>query len=115
MIPFDDIWLHLRNHGASDRRQNEAYEVWNRYSKHEQQHIYAAITAKLRQGRFVHYNPVQAIRENAPRQRMLTMTYEEYYSEYRTTEPTDGWQQTKDGNGKLIYVKYVNPKSLCNE
>ena len=71
MITFDTIWQQLAANGSTERHRAEASEIWAKLSPEQQQHAYDAITAKLRQHRFVHYHPCQAIRENVRLQQAL--------------------------------------------
>ena len=68
MITFDTIWQHLAANGSTERHRVEASELWATLSPEQQQRTFDAITNKLRQGRFVHFNPWQAIHENMPKQ-----------------------------------------------
>ena len=70
-MEFDTIWRHLATNGSTERHRVEASELWATLSPDQQQHAFDAITAKLRQGRFVHFNPWQAIRENTPKPQPL--------------------------------------------
>ena len=65
MPTFDQLWQLFLDRGALATRRDETANLWNTYSTEQQQRIFNTITAKLNQGRFVHFNPCQAIRENA--------------------------------------------------
>ena len=65
MPTFEQLWQIFLDRGALANRREETANIWNTYTPEQQQQIYDAITTKLNQGRFVHYNPLQAIRENA--------------------------------------------------
>lgn len=108
MITFDTLWQHLADHGSSPRNRAEASLLWDRLTPEQQQRLFDTICAKLRQNRFVHYDPVRAILENTRTTPPSQLSYGEYYSTYRTTEPKDGWRMTKDSNGKIIYIKPAN-------
>ena len=105
MITFDKLWQLLADHGSSDRRRAEASELFERLSAAEQQQLYEAIESKLRQDRFVHFDPVHAIIDNTRAAKPRQLTYGEYYSTYGTTEETDGWEQRKTPEGKVYYEK----------
>ena len=70
-----------------------------------QQRIYATIRTKLEQGKFVHYDPLRALEENARPPRQQTLSYADYYARYHTTEPRDGWQMANPTGQKVIYVR----------
>lgn len=67
-MEFINIWKVLYEHGATEWRKDECERLWNTYTAQQQQQIYSTITEKLKNGKFVHYNPVRAIRENLPRE-----------------------------------------------
>ena len=107
MTSFDFLWLLLESHGVVERYKAEAAQLWETYTLEQQRAIYRSIRDKLRAGRFVHYNPVKAVRENAPKQRPLqTLSYADYYRRYGTTLETDGWQRRfLPEKQTTIYVK----------
>jgi hypothetical protein len=54
----------------------------------------------------VHYNPVLALRDNAPKKRLpQTLTYRDYYARYGTTEEQDGWKMVKPKEGNVYYER----------
>ena len=108
MSTFDHLWLLLGNHGGiADFFKEEASRVWSGYTLEQQREIYRAIRDKLSAGKFVHYNPVQALRENAPKERrQQQLSFNDYYRTYGTTEEVDGWRRVfLPQLEKTIYVK----------
>ena len=108
MSTFDHLWLLLGNHGGiADFFKEEASRVWSGYTLEQQREIYRAIRDKLSAGRFVHYNPVRAIRENVPKERrQQQLSFDDYYRIYGTTEEVDGWRRVfLPQLEKTIYVK----------
>lgn len=67
MIHFDNIWRVLYDHGACENKRIECSELWATYTPEQQEQILTTITNKLKKDKFVHYDPIRAIRENAPR------------------------------------------------
>ena len=59
----------------------------------------------VEQGKFVHYDPLRAMEENARPPRLQTLSYADYYARYHTTAPRDGWQMANPTGQKVIYVK----------
>lgn len=102
---FDHLWQLLANHGSSDRRRLDAFLLWEKLTPDRRQQLYDRIASKLRHNRFVHYDPVHAIIDNTRPPEPRVLTYGEYYSRYRTTEPKDGWQMTKNADGHVCYIK----------
>lgn len=107
MSLFNDVWSLLRAHGSSSKREQECAELWAGYSPSMQQQIYDAIRVKLSQKKFVHYDPLRAIQENAAALRFQTLSYRAYYARYGTTEPRDGWKMENPTGNQVIYVKTV--------
>ena len=65
MDQFDALWTMLRQHGSSAKREHECVQLWRTYSPTLQQQIFNAICSKLEHNKFVHYDPLRAIQENA--------------------------------------------------
>ena len=74
MILFDDLWQLLRAHGSSAKRETECAALWSTYPPEMQQRLYETIRTKLEQKKFVHYDPLRAMEENArlPKQQIKT-------------------------------------------
>lgn len=107
MDQFDALWTMLRKHGSSAKREHECVQLWRTYSPTLQQQIFNAICSKLEHNKFVHYDPLRAIQENARAVRTQTLSYKEYYAQYGTTEERDGWKMENPTGQKVIYVKTV--------
>ena len=105
MNDFQQLWALLRQHGSSAKRETECAAQWATYPPELRQRIYATIRTKLEQGKFVHYDPVRALEENARPPRQQTLSYTDYYSKYGTTEEKDGWKMVNPTGKKVIYVK----------
>ena len=108
MATFEDFWRLLYNHGSSPRYKDETIITWDGLTPEQQQRLYDNIKLKIEQGKFVDYNPKYAIHDNLPRRaavRKQVLSYNEYYSIYRTTQPKDGWEMQKGADGKVYYSK----------
>ena len=64
MITFDQFWKVLYDHGASRYHQSECFDLWNTLDITQQAQLHAAICTKIRERRFVDYNPLRAMRDN---------------------------------------------------
>ena len=64
MNSFDFLWQLLEQHGVIPSKKQEAISLWNTLPLQQQRQIYRCIRDKIQAGKFVHYNPVLAIREN---------------------------------------------------
>ena len=108
MSTFDFLWQLVANHGGvAENYKAELARVWAEYSLEEQRHIYRSIRDKLRADKFVNYNPVKAVRENAPKAKPpQVLSFAEYYKQYGTTEESDGWvRKYLPEKQTTIYIK----------
>ena len=106
METFIFIWELLNTHGVVPSKRAEAAELWATFSIEQQRIIYRRIRDKIRQGKFVDYNPANAIRDNAPKKPLQqVLSFAEYYARYKTTEEVDGWHMSNPTGQKVIYVK----------
>ena len=83
MNDFQPLWALLREHGSSAKRETECAALWASYTPEVQQRVYDTIRSKLEQGKFVHYDPLRAMEENARPPRLQTLSYADYYARYR--------------------------------
>ena len=107
MSNFSELWSLLRQHGSGSKREGECAQLWETYSPALQEAILHAVRTKLEQKRFVHYDPLRAITENAQALQTHTLSYADYYARYHTTEPRDGWQMSNPTGNKVIYIKTI--------
>jgi len=110
MSSFDFLWQMVEKHGSVARfHKAELERLWDEYTLEEQRKIYCSIRDKLRAGKFVNYNPVIAVQENAPQaQQPQILSFEAYYKRYHTTYETDGWQMKYlPEEQRTIYVKQL--------
>lgn len=104
---FYYLWALLVEHGAIPNKKNECEQLWNSFSLEHKRQIYTNLRAKIRQGKFVNYNPVQAVKDNAPRAPVMKIiSSDAYYQMYGTQEEKDGWHRKFLPNQhKTIYYK----------
>ena len=108
-MEFKDFWPLVENHGSvAGYYKSEAEALWKTYSPEQQQAIYNAIKEKLDSGRFVHYDPSKAIRDNIPKApKIQIISADEYYRRYGTQANHDGWVRTfLPEQQKTIYVNH---------
>ena len=103
---FEELWALLYKHGASARKEEGTRRFWLTLTPAEQIHVFTNISTKLREDKFVQYDPIRAIKENRPHHpRPQTLSFADYYARYGTTEPRDGWKMTNPTGNQVIYVK----------
>lgn len=108
-MDFEKFWLLVGSRGrVAHFYQSECEYLWSTFTPEQQQAIYDAVNEKLQTGRFVHYNPANAIRDNMPKApRTLVISAQEYYRRYGTQTNLDGWVRTfLPEQQKTIYIKH---------
>lgn len=112
MATFNELWQLLYDHGSTSYYKHDCAQLWESLTPTNQQALFDRLSERLQKHQYVAYNPLDAMRDNLPRRatvRTQTLSYNEYYSLYRTTTPKDGWQMQKDANGKVFYSKTAQP------
>ena len=109
MDTFESIWQLLSPQGEYKRRQGACRRLWGAYDIEKQRRIYAAIVEKRKRGETISPNPYFAIEDAAiglaGETRQQTLSYNDYYARYGTTEETDGWRMANPTGNQVIYVK----------
>ena len=105
MFTFNDLWELLHDHGATDKKKGDCARLWDSLTALQQQQLVTIIRSKLQQDKFVHYDPLRAMRENIRQARKLVLSYAEYYAKYGTTRERDGWKMENPTGQRVIYVK----------
>ena len=67
MITFEEFWQLLYNHGSRNYYKNDTLARWNELPPDQQQTLYTRISDKIRTGKYVDYNPLEAIHDNLTR------------------------------------------------
>ena len=108
MIIFEEIWMLLNPQGEFKRRRGARERLWPGYDAARQESIYKKIAGKLQRGEFVNQNPYFAIEDNAmePMPRRETLSFNDYYNRYGTTEERDGWKMENPTGNQVIYVRH---------
>jgi hypothetical protein len=109
---FNALWPLLYDHGASARKEEGTRRYWATLSPEQQRYVYTTISTKLREDKFVQYDPIRAIKENLPKvkKQKQILSFDAYYDIYHTTEERDGWKMVKPekaGDPPVHYVKIV--------
>lgn len=107
MITFFEIWTLLEPKAEYANLFSHCKQLWESWSEEKQKEVFLKIEKKKTEHRFVDYNPLLALRNNAserPKQR-LVLSYADYYAKYGTTEERDGWKMENPTGQQVIYVK----------
>ena len=108
MILFEQIWQVLYENGASAKKEEGTQRFWETLSSEEQEYAFTIISQKVKEGKFVQYDPIRAIKETIRRMKKATpefLSFNDYYARYGTTEELDGWHQANPTGNKVIYVR----------
>lgn len=107
MISFEEIWALLTPQGEFKRRREACERLWHGYDAARQEKIYSILAAKLQRGEFVNENPYFAIEDNSREVKVQkqTMSFNDYYAKYGTTEERDGWKMENPTGNQVIYVR----------
>ena len=108
-MTFDHLWSMLYNHGATNTKRIECAELWERLTPTQQTQLVTTISTKIREDKFIHYDPLRAMQENIPKTRKLVMSADEYYRINGTQTNLNGWVRTfLPDQQKTIYIKTIN-------
>ena len=103
---FNALWAMLYEHGASEKKEEGTRRYWSTLTSQQQQQVFTTISTKLREDKFVQYDPIRAIKENLRNARRCVLSAEEYYRRYGTQANHDGWVRTfLPDQQKTIYIK----------
>ena len=108
MSTFNHIWSLLEPKIEYANLINKCKELWDSFPIEKQRIIYASIRRKKIEKKFIDYNPLFAIQNNATeplKPRTQTLTFKEYYARFGTTAEQDGWHMTNPTGQQVIYVK----------
>ena len=61
---FETVWRALVEHGSSRKSEDAVRRFWNTLTAEQQRLAYENIPRKVKEGKFVQYDPIRAIREN---------------------------------------------------
>ena len=107
---FETTWDALVENGSSRRNREATKRFWDTLSADQQRRAYERITRKVREGRFVQYDPIRAIKENIRNipGSETQLSYNEYYMRFGTTEEQGGWEKVYlEKEQKTIYVSTI--------
>ena len=103
---FDALWAMLYDHGASAKKEEGTRRYWATLTTQQQRQVFTTISTKLREDKFVQYDPIRAIKENLRKARKQIISADEYYRRYGTQANHDGWVRTfLPDQQKTIYIK----------
>ena len=110
MVTFFELWTLLEPKAEYANLFHHCRQLWYSWTPEKQEEVFLKIEKKKTEKRFVDYNPLLALLNNASERlkRQQTLTYQQYYAKYGTTEERDGWKMVKPekaGEPPVHYVK----------
>ena len=107
MITFEELWTPLYEHGASAKKEEGTRRFWEGLRPEQQELVFTTITRRLEERKFVQYDPIRAIKEalQSRKKEQQTLSFNEYYERYHTTEEMDGWKMENPTGQQVVYVK----------
>lgn len=85
---LDRVWKALVEHGSSRKSEEAVRRFWATLSPKQKQTAANNIPRKVREGKYVQYNPIQAIKENIRSYHMPEPENLNRTSKYEKLEPT---------------------------
>lgn len=61
---FEIVWQSLVENGSSKKNREATRRFWDTLTPAQQHTVFVSITRKVKEGKFVQYDPIRAIREN---------------------------------------------------
>jgi len=101
MESFEEFWDLFDPDPEFNNRRRACRALWEQKSEQQRQAILEFLkSGKQRSSR----NPYYFL-EDFRFRRPQTMSYQQYYARYGTTEERDGWKMENPTGNKVIYVK----------
>ena len=99
-MDFNIYWTLIGGDIHFANRRDAAKQAWD---AHPEKH-FAIITWLRAHGKYPNRNPYFFILD-FQNKRTQTLTFQQYYARYGTTEERDGWKMENPTGQKVIYVK----------
>ena len=71
---FESVWQALYENGSSRKNRDATKRFWDTLTPVQQHQAYVRITQKAREGGFLQYDPIRAIKENIRRHQIVGPT-----------------------------------------
>ena len=101
MVTFTDLWRLLYDHGSSNYYKHDCNQIFESLEPARRQRLYDNIDGKLRAGKFVSFNPLEAIHDNMPRK-----------LQPKANEPTNYNGARSFPDEPLVIAKYGNAAGI---
>ena len=107
MITFFETWTLLEPKAEYANLFGHCKRLWESWSADKQEEVFLKIEKKKSEHKFVDYNPLLALRNNAVERpkRTETLSFNDYYAKFGTTEERDGWHMVNPTGQRVIYER----------
>ncbi len=106
MTSFDYLWALLEPKKEYEPVRNRCLRLWESFPLEQQRRIYRTIRERKNQSLFVDYNPLFAIKRFSQPPQPQTLSFNDYYTRFGTTEEQNGWRRVFiPEKQKTIYIK----------
>ena len=89
---FETVWQALVENGTSKRNHDATERFWNTLTRKQKDLVFKNIPWKVKEGKFVQYDPIRAIKENSRK--------------YQLPEPTNYNGRTLKPGVQYVIAKY---------
>ena len=89
MATFTDLWQLLYDHGSSNYYKYDCNQIWESLTPTQRNQLYERLSEKIRIGKFVSYNPLEAIHDNLPRRQPQSIGVPTNWNGRRAPEQTE--------------------------
>ena len=106
MTSFEYLWELLEPKKEYEPVRNRCLLLWNTFTVEQQRAIYNIIRKRKKEHLFVDYNPLFAIERFSKLPQKQTLSFNDYYLKFGTTEEQNGWRRVfLPEKRTTIYVK----------
>ena len=106
MTSFDYLWTLLEPKKEYEPVRNRCLLLWNTFTLEKQRQIYRTIRNRKKEHLFVDYNPLFAIERFSAAPQKQTLSFNDYYTKFGTTEEQNGWRRVfLPEQQKTIFIK----------
>ena len=93
MTSFEYLWELLEPKKEYEPVRNRCLLLWETFTIEHQRAIYRIIKKRKKEHLFVDYNPLLAIERFSKMPQKQTLSFNDYYKKFGTTEEKNGWRR----------------------
>ena len=106
MTSFEYLWELLEPKKEYEPVRKRCLLLWDSFPLEKQRWTYRTIRDRKKEHLFVDFNPLFAIERFSKEPQRQTLSFNDYYAKFGTTEEQNGWRRVfLPDKQKTIYVK----------